>query len=971
MKRHSDNSESVVSRSTKHTRLSQGSVKTKVATIKATETGWSSTINSIIHDPGAVLPPLASSPIQIRLIFDKYEMARLNGLDKKKAWNLLLQEFAYSPDLWIIRGGDLLHDFRKYINTTISLPLGLTPAKKSLRDYLHEKVKRLHEQKDLVTFFDSSNETEIRLRFESLRQNDCQAPEFFPIENENEGLKKLTLQLIDEGVGFFYFDSFFDNPFAKGFGKGLTMITNVATHIDGGTKYLASTMSTYNIQTIYDAGEFTVPHFTRDLKIVLNRERDVNQITFVEGANQFSITSKKPFSIENLAKSIGVNPSDSPLHITIEPNHISWSSHTIPFAKTVGDWAQMIYVLLLNYIGIRTVFLTNDHLCLALAAALGLPHVILMRNKDETHVEYYKFDQRSISVSDAKIETIRKILSRGLDPAIIEGLDDRLTIVQAQFTVCCNKLKIPSPLRDFGYEFIDSIKSELSRLATFFVGDPARFAIDELRQFFPLTFLDPQAFFKRIIKQRIIEFNSLFRPLANLTRTDTIKADENTILNLTDRLIRIFNKFTSSKEIVNYKVAKTLNLLDFSTSGIPVPAAAATRRQKDWRTLIYYTIKDNFKDIAKDYYHSDSTVTTINPRLVKELMTEAKESKEGKEAKEEGRRATRSKDSVGGAILELRCVEFYDCISVVTWTIVHNFLNVPNYKPNKGNECVYDESLNLRSSGSSASTRLSPVSDDASSVNAVVVPVTPVAPVAPLASLLSLPQITLGARTEPGALSLFTSDKLKKMLSKVEEADEKAEKALYNAEMARESLHRAEQIKLKAIERLGSLTRAGAGGAAAGAEIERLEKEISTATSAILRASKEAGLRAAEAEEARNERARLIGQVQKSEAPLVQRETKLPTVPERDSNTSSSNDNVDSLIQTIAKLNVKESEESKDPFDDLAERFSKFSIDKPIPQFDLRRSRRRRQIKHQPTQALIIKRKTSKNAKSNNNLDDL
>ena len=462
------------------------------------------------------------------------------GMSIYKVWGQLLHKFANSSQFWLVRGGDIIHDFKSVINKSVGGPKIMPSAAKSILNFIeHEAPAELRDKLERLTH---GSDIVIRDEIFPLRKNKF-IPETISISNK-EGLRSLTERLKSFGVQHIYLDAQFGNMFRDGVGRGMTFVFSTASQLDGATKISPDKLTRYDIDSKFDFKTFNVPFFTQKENDTVNltmkfypgpnvKEIDITHVNDSEEIiKQCNLQTSNCFTIENLKRCVGLAPQDPvrPINIGEGSHPYDWRNHEIITMKAATDWSQLIYTLLLNNCGMKTIFVTNDNICLAQAAILGVPYVLFSRTMgdDEEVIEFYIFDERQTSLTPDQSEKIKEILREPLSSELIASFaspfNDAVERFKANmilpgrdarkkrgiYGVISSDTLIPQALLNEFDRIVKLNYNEVYSLIEFFGKEPDDPTINRFQS---LIFTTKEEFFTLMFKQKMSEVYKLFKPL--------------------------------------------------------------------------------------------------------------------------------------------------------------------------------------------------------------------------------------------------------------------------------------------------------------------------------------------------------------------------------------------------------------------------------------------------------------------------
>jgi hypothetical protein len=496
---------------------------------------------------------VAPAPSRISEIFNA-----TSGIENPiQKWVSRLYYHGNVADTMIAKGGDLVHDIGAGVQTKIN---GV-----SMIDFIGVNASA-----DIVARVNEyvSRMPQIMRDFNTFRRD--QFPPRIIFKNR-DNLQGLTADLRANGVNYIIYDAAFGNIFKEGFGSGLTYIKSAASEVDGASKIGDDGLRAAGIIPREEYTSFSFPYFygpniTHTLSIDRGIRRIAVSITQPGGApvQTANIMCSKGISVNAICKLVGIEPprgsgtAGSP--ITLVNNTIApYSDNHIVFIKTMTDWAQLVYALLLTAMGLQCVFITNDEYCLALGAALGLPYMLRTPYAGCDYVELYEFDPTAANISPAEIATIRGILSAPI------AADSRIPILINRFNKsrdraieCMSRNNVPEIIRRMFYQDYNTAGRELHIIySQFNSGVVDALSDDQIRLFRSLLTLSRDHYIDNEVSLRLariytkyVSFGvSLYTELhTNIaTDTDTISRVVNIIRGFIGddmgHIMEVFNSF--------------------------------------------------------------------------------------------------------------------------------------------------------------------------------------------------------------------------------------------------------------------------------------------------------------------------------------------------------------------------------------------------------------------------------------------
>jgi hypothetical protein len=375
-------------------------------------------------------------------------------------WHRLQRMFADATDAMKGRGGDLIHDiknavFQKVANSNISM-----------LDFLLSLVSA-NNKDNIKAILESYARSEALIlnNFNNFRKNQFK-PEI--VKRTAADLSTFTNMLRENGVTTVIQDSMFGNVYSDGFGKGLIVLLSAVSYADGSTKISPRTLASYGVACAYDKTPFVLPDFYRNINTGESTQHTIfrdlakyNAINIKYGDINVTAACKSGFSVNALAKISGIEAprnSGGIISPVVMRNVIEKGStalNHVMMIKPLTDWAQIIYALLLNLYGIRTIVITCDAFFVALAAALGLPYVIRTPSPTSDYIEFYQFDPSFDRLSDEQTTTIQqKFVAGGEEYDEIERMIVKWRDEYTDNTIkCMRRNKVPeSIIQKFIYD---------------------------------------------------------------------------------------------------------------------------------------------------------------------------------------------------------------------------------------------------------------------------------------------------------------------------------------------------------------------------------------------------------------------------------------------------------------------------------------------------------------------------------------
>lgn len=579
---------------------------------------WPPGVLKVIHGEASHIPLPSGLEYERLPIKQLYEIVRrVPDPNPIVQWRALLRLFVQSPEFWIARGGDFIHDFLVPFRNNYPI----NPNKKSMVQYFSAELQKQKRDDNTIdvdqilkyyTDFTNSHDN-IKAHLSTFGLNDfgCE-----PIARTNEALSQLTKTLLREGVEFFCFDAQFGNIFNDGFGQKMSCIVSAPTILDGATKISEKSLHKYQINTINDLDTFTVPDYLPgvDLEFVVNKKTKNRSITIHNRGtpNQCTVTTTSSVCINGLATFLGVPLATSTGSTTLayradSVDDYPWKSQQVFMLKSSTDWAQLVYTLLLNKMGIKTVFITNDHICLAFAAALHLPYVILTPNTTATHIEFFRFDADSLTLSPEQMDIISRKLSTShehLEP-IYKKIKEIYEISMGRIVYCMTQFLIPPDISDAIELHASQDFARISRLLSEFNGGPH--PVGKINRFNSLIYMSVEKFFDYELTKYMNQFYMKFMNLARIFQPRNFKNDPLIIAQIITELKGIF-----SIDNMETKLIRTLNLINFGKYEIVRIDASL---ENDWRNRIKAMITKVEPIVGDNYITVTSGFDRVDPTL--------------------------------------------------------------------------------------------------------------------------------------------------------------------------------------------------------------------------------------------------------------------------------------------------------------------------------------------------------------------
>ena len=329
------------------------------------------------------------------------------GIPDIQRWETRLYYYGNVNDTMIARGGDLVHDIGSAVN--VAIPRGV-----SMIDFIGT-----YSPAAAATV--STYITRIPQILRDL--NDFRRVKYPPktYKWDKISLAYLTSELRRKGVGYIVYDAGFGNIFKDGFGTGMTYIKSAASEVDGASKFRDETLRRLGISVNTEYTPFSLPYFYGStINHTISFDGAIRRVTI--GLNpagaapqQAVVQCVSGISVNAICNSVsipaprGSGEAGSP--VTFAGNIAVNQENHVVFVKTMTDWAQLAYALLLKEMGIKCVFITNDEYCLALGAALGVPYMIRTPYTGCEFVELYEVDPTDIELTASEREAILAKLS--------------------------------------------------------------------------------------------------------------------------------------------------------------------------------------------------------------------------------------------------------------------------------------------------------------------------------------------------------------------------------------------------------------------------------------------------------------------------------------------------------------------------------------------------------------------------------
>ena len=485
-------------------------------------------------------PEPGLAPIPIGGVYASFNVCRnsINGVTASiggtcdtgkpitNAWRNTLHQFGTATDIALARGGDLIHD----IGAAAIQPISNSPAagNTSMIDFISAIMPGYAAT---LTGYIRSIPAILR-DFNQFRLNSISSTQ---IRYERAALEAFTAQLLAQGVNHVCLDAQFGNLFSSGFGSGMTYIASTASEIDGASKVGSAKLQRAGLTFATDTTPFVFPDFYTGVAHKLERTGDLNTVEIAVGANNIKVSCPSGFSVNSLCQLLKIAPPrgtgepGKPITIvsgTAIANHL----HHIMMVKPMTDWAQIVYVFLLNMLGVRTVFITNDQYCLALAAAIGLPYIIRTPYAGSYTIEFYMCDPNFAPLSPADDAQIRAMFPIGPD-ASLQTLIDDWNYKIAKAIACMITYNIPPPIIELFRAEMKAVTVEMNTILTALRGA----APADISPYRALLNVTVTAFIKTKIEQATtsvaIRFASLGDRLFQQLHVN-IKDDTDTIANV-------------------------------------------------------------------------------------------------------------------------------------------------------------------------------------------------------------------------------------------------------------------------------------------------------------------------------------------------------------------------------------------------------------------------------------------------------
>jgi len=358
--------------------------------------------------------PLAA-PVQLSSVFDQSQVPA--GTPLVQQWKNILYNFGHATDWSKGRIGDFVHDCG-------SLTTSMVP---SMLDFVGAFPNGAALRANVAAY--PGNIPLIKREFHALRRN-----RFTPrlVSTDPASLAAETQRLIGLGITNIVLDAQFGNIFKSGFGRGMTLINSIASEIDGASKVGPRSLTPYGITPVNDYTPFVIPNFYEDSEHRLEITGLLRQVTINFGGNAASVQCGGGISVNAICTLLGLAPprgsgvAGNPVQLVAGANLGAFQSNHIAFVKTITDWGQNAYGLLLSYLAINCLLITNDEFNLDLAAAMGAPMVIRTPYAGAEYIEVWQFDPRAQALTAAEIATINAAVLAAVPPqAIIADFKQR------------------------------------------------------------------------------------------------------------------------------------------------------------------------------------------------------------------------------------------------------------------------------------------------------------------------------------------------------------------------------------------------------------------------------------------------------------------------------------------------------------------------------------------------------------------
>jgi hypothetical protein len=218
---------------------------------------------------------------------------------------------------------------------------------------------------------------------------------------EISNLRDLALYLLGQGFSNILMDSQFGNIYKRSAFSGFKSIDATVSRVDGATKVGPVILTANGVTYEPHTEPFTIAFFYGEIYHTMSVDPDGDVrivITFPDGGT-ITVTSPCGLSVNAIAEQVGIPAPRGTGKAGTEANVVynppagggQYYRHHLMLVKTITDWAQIVYCLWLNYLGIPTVFVTNDEFCCELAAILKLPFVIRTPSSMSTVVHVHKY----------------------------------------------------------------------------------------------------------------------------------------------------------------------------------------------------------------------------------------------------------------------------------------------------------------------------------------------------------------------------------------------------------------------------------------------------------------------------------------------------------------------------------------------------------------------------------------------------
>lgn len=554
-------------------------------------------LQAIVRDAHTVAPSADSEPAPVSGTYAAIETQVRNV----QRWRDALRRFGISDDIAIARGGDLIHDIAKAAASR--MPTGLpAPASASMIDFLttYDPVPGTSAP-TLHSFIPSVPAIQQAMR--NFRLYGI-APELYA--RTKVGLKSLTDKLLASGVETIVLDAQFGNLFKDGFGRGMTLLMSAASEIDGASKVGQASVLQYGVSYMTDATTFSFPDFLRDTLHTISKDSTGNHVTVTDGGRSVTISCTSGISVNAICNLVGLSPprgsGNEGVAVTIDAGGTlkAYVNHKIVLVKTMTDWAQLVYAYLLIMAGRLCVLITNDYFLLALAAALGLAHVIRTPFAGCETIEYYQFDPVFAPLTQEQQSTIVGKLA--VDVPTLDRITESTASWASRFERaerCMEAVNVPAPIRAkflvdaaaaaAEYQaIVDDIRAASEWAAAGGGPSPFPFPIDKYRS---LLFVDLDKYLKEQEKRLTVEIATTYVSIG--TRIHSIISNRDKFQG-TDAIFSIYNiiselglGYPDILTVFNHLTGNPV--IDVQPDGM---AAVRERGDRVWQTYYRFRLRE-------------------------------------------------------------------------------------------------------------------------------------------------------------------------------------------------------------------------------------------------------------------------------------------------------------------------------------------------------------------------------------------